>query len=272
MIRDSGWKHPVFCCDKVLSYCLKHDIVPQIVATVDASSKIHGFYTHGIIRKYAPEINAVFPSFIHPDIVKTWQSYHGKIYWFSTIIDNPEYPDHKLNAHSATYLLHLLSKKSMLSGIGNVGATLWNIATELEASPIILVGFDFSEQVVDKSEAIWFNQMVGMFMHGSQTPRQAQDSAANLHQPELNPDFISDRDDPPYYTKGEPIGYLINPYWKNYRELFAKHIVESGIHTINATGGGSIHTEAKDNKGNYILKCPNFEAKQLNEVLMKYAN
>ena len=159
----------------------------------------------------------------------------------------------------------------MLSGIGNVGALLWNIAAELKATDIILVGFDFSEQVKDKSDAIWFNQMVSMFLHAGYKTLEAQDKAALLHQPEHNPDFISDRDDPPYYVKGEPVGYLINPYWKNYRELFAKHIVESGIHTINATGGGCLHTQAKDNKGNYILDCPNFEAKKLSEVLERYA-
>jgi hypothetical protein len=98
----------------------------------------------------------------------------------------------------------------------------------------------------------------------------AQDHAAALHQIESNPDFTSTIDDPPYYEKGQPVRYLVNPIWKSYRNTLAKHIKESGIKTINATNNGCLHTQARDDKGNFILNLPNFKSQSLDSVLEEY--
>ena len=275
MIRKSGWSHPVLSCDKVLSECLRHQIVPYATATVDGSPAIHGFYTAGIVKKYAPKVNALFSVLVHPSVAKTYGGYGGPIYWYVPLLDMPVTPDKKLDVRSLSYILSLLTKhQSLVSGIGNVGAFLWNVAYELGSDPIILVGFDFSEQVRDKADAVYFEKFTAMFLQKSKDPDAAQDKAAALHQLESNPDFIAEKTGEgwlkAYYTKGQPVRYLVNPVWKHYRRVFAQHIVTSKRHTIQATGNGCLHTKAKDDEGNYILKADNFEAMDLKDVLEKY--
>lgn len=274
-IVKANWKHTVLCCDKELHNVLNYGIVPYVVGTVDGSPKIAKFYKHKIIREKAHLINAAFNISTHPETVKAWK---GQKYWYVNITDEVK-KEGKLNKQTVTYILHVLSNyKSMISTIGNVGSFLWNLATAIECDPIILVGYDFSEQVRYKTQAIYFHPLTNMYLQKAKTQpptqediQKAMDKSAALHQIEINPDFISPFNSLPYYKKGEHPQYLVNPYWKSYREVFAKFIVESKKHTINCTGNGCLHTEAKNKKDEFILKCPNFEAMSLMAVLRKYA-
>jgi len=274
MIADAGWKHTVICCDRVLNDALRHKIVPYAVATVDGSPQLLSFYSQPIVRKYAKEINGAFNVWTHPKVVKEWLNHAGKdkLYWFVPSVDNPANEKGGLNIRSLTYIFHLLSKgKGIISGLGNVGAFSVNLALALECEPIILVGLDFSEQVKDKSEAVYFDSFTAMFMQKyHKNPEQAQDKAADLHQLEHNPDFVCEEDDPPYYKKGEHPQYLVNPVWKEYRNMLASFIIASKRRIINSTGNGCLHTQAKNAEGGYVLKCPNFEAKPLKTVLEEY--
>jgi hypothetical protein len=248
------------------------------VATIDGSPKVAGFYSSGIVRKNIQNINAIFGLFVHPRVVDTWEKNGGKPYWCTPMIDPLTGPDGKTNPHTITFFLWNLSKnKVIMAGMGNVGSFLWNVAYSIEADPIILVGFDFSEQVQDKSQAIYFDSYANMFMQ-KYAPDEAQDKAAALHQLEINPDFIAREDgegwQKEYFQKGQPVRYLTNPTWKVYRKKLAQHISTAGRLTINATGNGCLHTEAieKDEKGvdQYILKTPNFKCADLEDVLSKY--
>lgn len=247
LIKKAGWKHPVFCCDRELRNCLKHGIIPNIVASVDGSPVIAKFYKHKLVRKHANKIDAAFNIMVHPNTVKAWK---GKVYWFTAMVDSVTKKDGSSNYQAVTFALHLLSKgKGIISGVGNVGSFLWNLAAELECSPIILVGYDFSEQVKLKNHAVYFGSFVKMFLKDFEGDiEKAMEKAATLHQVEKNPDFNR--------------FYLVNPVWKRYRDYLAAHILTSKIHTINATGNGCIHTEA--------IPCKNFEAKDLKETLSRY--
>lgn len=252
MIKKSGWKHPVLCCDKMIRDCVNHGIKPYVVASVDGSPVIARFYK-GISKEIAEQINAVFAVTVHPKTVKTWK---GPIYWFLAMLDSPFIPDEKnpelvrTNRKSVSYILHLLSKgKAPISAIGNVGAFQWNLAYELGCSPIILVGYDYSEQVKFKEQAIYFKNYVTMFHKiGGISLKEAKQKAALLHQVETNPDFGTT--------------YLVNPIWKSYRRTFMQHIIQSKAHTINCTGGGCLTTKA--------IPVPNFEACSLKKALVKY--
>lgn len=241
-IRKSGWKHPVLSCDRVFQNCLKHDIIPSIVASIDGSPLIAKYYKHKIVRKYTNRVKAAFSVTVHPNTVKAWK---GELYWFVVMLDNPDV----LKRRSISFILHLLSKgKALISGVGNVGSFLWNLSAEWECSPIILVGYDFSEQVKYKEQAVYWNALVNMFLRDTRDLEKAMDKAAALHQVERNPDF--DR------------YYLVNPIWKSYREMLKAHIVTSKIHTINCSENGCLHTEA--------IKCKNFEAMPLKQALRIY--
>ena len=247
LIEKSSWKHTVLSCDKTLVAALKHKIVPYAVASVDGSPAIAKFFSHKIVRKYAKEINATFNAMVHPSVTRSW---NGDIYWFLNMIDALYTDDKKFNNKSITYILHVLTRRraSLISTIGNVGAFLLNLGFVLECDPLILVGYDFSEQVKYKSQAVYFNSFVEMYKQKFKDEKKARDKAAALHQVELNPDFGT--------------FYLVNPIWKTYRDMLAKHIIESKKHIIQATGNGCLHTGA--------VKCSNFEAMPLKKALKKY--
>lgn len=263
LIRRSGWKHTILACDKVLGDCVRRGIVPYAVATVDGSPRINAFYDRHDVKKHAPQINGVFNTLTHPSVINTWQKAGGQIYFFNSMLDDPG-KGGKLSVKSLTNIMWLLTKqKGLISGIGNVGAFLWNIGVALEADPLILVGMDFSEQILNKAEAVYFDYYVKLFLQKYKDPNVAQDRAAAMHQPEVNPDFVAPFTKLPYYKKGENVHYIVNPIWKYYRDAFAMHIVSSGKKTINCTGNGCLTTEA--------IKCPNFTARPLMEVLKEYA-
>lgn len=248
-IRQAGWKHAILTCDKSLASCLSNHLRPDLVASVDGSPVVESFYQAPSVKAHAKEIPAAFNITIHPKIRERWESYGGKIYWFVALLDNPRTVDQKMDQHSITFILHLLSGgKGIISAIGNVGSSIWNLGYAMECDPIILVGYDFSEQVAYKSEAIYFNAMTRMFMQQYKDVKKARNAAAALHQVEQNPDFKTN--------------YLVNPIWKRYRESLAAHIITSKKHTINCTGNGALHTEA--------IKASNFEAMNLAAVLKEY--
>jgi len=285
-IQKSGWTHPVLCCDKKLSDCLRHKIVPYVVASIDGSPRISGFYSAQIVRKYAESINAMLAVVVHPKVADRVQKNGLNTYWFTPMTDNPLplKPGDTVNKKSVAYILHALTGKSMIAGFGNVGAFLWNLAFELGCDPLILVGYDLSEQVTDKLHTVYFWPFTHMFMQMKEkypTQQKAMDAAATMHQTEVNPDFTADKDDLPYYKKGEHVQYLVNPVWKKYRDVLAQAIASSGRHTIQATENGCLHTGAKvmvatksgkrtKMEEKFILKCPNFEARTLKEVLSEY--
>ena len=279
MIQNHAWTHTMLACDKMLSSCLTHSLLPYAVGTVDGTNKILPFYESLAIRNETKRIAALFSVFTHPDVVKTWKKHHGQIYWWTPLIDAIVTNEGRINPTSLTYAIHLMTKlKGIISGAGNVGAFLWNMACALDCDPIILVGFDFSEQIVDKANAIYFDGFTRMFLESPspkgdkyrENPVLATDAAADMHQVEVNPDVVSECDYLPFFRKGEHPKYVVNPIWKHYRNILAEHVVSSGRHTINCTGNGCLHTEAKDDDGNYILKVPNFESRNLRDVLEEY--
>lgn len=138
MIQKAKWKHPILACDRVLVDCLKHDIKPYVVASVDGSPLVANYYTHHLVRKHAKDINAAFNITIHPNVVKQWK---GKVYYFTPMLDQPTKENKKLNTRSVTYILHALSNyKSIISAIGQVGSFLWNLSYALECEPLCVSG------------------------------------------------------------------------------------------------------------------------------------
>lgn len=248
-IKKANWKGIILTCDRELYNCLKHGLTPYAVASVDGSERIANYYVKAVKYRNAKKINAIFSITVHPNVVNVWK---GKIYWFTSLFDIPVDPTKgEINNRSPTFILHVLSGyKSIASGIGNVGSFCWNMSYILECNPVILVGYDFSEQVKYKEQAVYFDSFVKMFMSQGDSKKKAMDKAAALHQVEYNPDFNN--------------YYLINPVWKQYREQLAKHIVTSGKMTINCTEGGCLHTKA--------IKCKNFKAMTLDEALDIYGD
>jgi hypothetical protein len=269
------WKHPILVCDRMLGDCLAKGLMPSAVGSVDGTDKITGFYTKPIVQKYGKCVPAILGCCTHPKVVEVLHDWD--IWWYVPMLDAPVTQEGKINFDSQTYMLQVLTQKTAISGIGNVGAFLWNVALALECDPIILVGFDFSEQVRDKAKGVYFPIFTAMYYQKFKDEKKASDEAADLYQFEFNPDFIATVSDGDYFFKiGKNPRYLVNPVWKLYRKAFASYIKMGKRLTINATGNGCLHTQAKENddKGNpvYILQTPYFKAQDLSEVIREYGS
>lgn len=127
-----GYKGTIIATDKMLIPCLKEGISPTIVCSIDGDQSIARFYFHTSdeFKTKCPDValNAI----VHPDVVKMCRNR----YWFTTPIDDP------FAAHSVTRAIHLMTKKTILSSLGNVGGQAFNLAYFLGADPVILVGLD----------------------------------------------------------------------------------------------------------------------------------
>ena len=275
-IGQSGWKHPVLCCDKIFADALSNSVNPYLVASVDGSPLVRKFYKPSIVRKNIRNINVAFNVAVHPTVANMKKP----AYWFTGMLDDVTH----LQKHSVTYILcRLANHRGVISGVGNVGGFLWNEAVELECSPIILVGYDFSEQVKYKEQTVFWNGIVTEFLRqimkekGHEKPTKqdgidAQDKASLIHQIEENPDFIAEYDEPPYFTKGKPVRYLVNPTWKGYREALRGLLIGLSQEqlkrklpvttTINCSGNGCLHTSS--------IQTPYFQAKPLEQILKEY--
>lgn len=264
------WNHPILCCDRILNMALQEKLKPYAVATVDGSPAIYKFYNHPIIKKQS-HIMGIFTTIISPNIPQSWR---GPIYWYLSVMDEV-LTEKGVNKKTVTYVLHYLANSaSLISTMGNVGGFLVNLAIGLEADPIILVGYDFAEYVKYKDQTSYFKALTNMFMLKYKKKKIARDKAADLMQVEVNPDFIAEFDDMPYFKKGEQVRYLTNPVWKAYRNALGKLIINSKSHIIQSTGNGSLHSHAEweaDNTKYTLRNCKNFEAIPLEKVLDKYA-
>jgi len=210
------WKGTILCCDRMLIECLKRDIVPFAVATVDGDKKIKDFYDDPIVDKYKDRVKAVFSAAtVHPEVVKRCPF---EKYWFVPIYDDPRKPK------SITFALyHLCGEKSMLVTGGTVGTFIFNLAYFLGFNPIILVGYDYSYDIGTKPEKTpyWFAYL--------QLCNWNHEKAKRLFVVKENPYFK---------TK-----YVLDLMFKVYREILAFYLKQlpNKIKVINATEGGSLH-------------------------------
>ena len=127
------WKGTILCCDRMLIECLKRDIVPFAVATVDGDKRIKEFYDDPVVDKYRDEVKAVFSAVtVHPEVVRRCPF---EKYWFVPIYDDPRKPK------SLTFALYYLSgEKSLLVTGGNVGTFMIGAGV---GGFLVLAGMEF---------------------------------------------------------------------------------------------------------------------------------
>lgn len=127
----------VLSTDRMLVKLLKAGITPSIVASLDGDPQVAEFYKDPVVKENYYDVKACLATYIHPSVVAACPF---RRYWFNVIFDDP------INAEvSVSRVLYwMTNQKTLTNGLGNVGAWLAMLANELESSPIILVGIDFS--------------------------------------------------------------------------------------------------------------------------------
>ncbi len=136
-IRTFRFRGPIIAVDKILKPCLNCGIDPDIVVSCDGDPEIAEFfknplYLHG---KTKAVMNCMT---IHPDTV--WACPYP-IYWYLGIIDDPTEPK------SLTRMIHYMTGRTMLQGLGNVGGMAWNLALYLGCTRIGMLGMDYGYPV-----------------------------------------------------------------------------------------------------------------------------
>ncbi len=138
-LGKSNYRGTIIATDRVLIDCLRNDIVPEFVTSTDGDpSRVAAFYNHKLVKEYAPKMNLVIITTIHPSVAKIWREINGgKIYWFNAFLDDPEAPT------SLTKAMHFMTRKTILHVPGNNGAFAWNLALTIGCNPVCLIGMDY---------------------------------------------------------------------------------------------------------------------------------
>lgn len=212
LIAKSSWQHPIIICDRLLISCLKNNVFPSYVCSLDGHPEVATFYATD-----TEKLKAVFSIMVHPEVIETFK---GDVYWFVPFMDNV------YDADSLTRAFHFMTDKPMLMTGANVGVFAWNLAFYLECNPIIMTGFDLSYDTPDITKSLYYQQMLKTFKGNKEKTKKL--FAMGVH--------------PIFKTK-----YVLDPIMRGYLDVFrayAKTAHERNkLHTINATEGGSVFGE-----------------------------
>lgn len=223
------WRHPIICADKILIPLLKERITPTIVSSVDGDPVIKSFYDDPVVDEHKGDVKAVFAATVHPDVVKRCPF---EVYWFVNAHDEPT------NPRSLTAAFHFMSKrKSIMVSGGTVGFLNWNLAYFLGADPIILIGYNYSYDVLDITKTTYYNA----YLKACGGDVEKVKSYFSIRQ---NPDFKN--------------WYLLDLMWQVYRDIFKYYVERAKVLTINASEEGSLHS------------MKNLKSMRFAEVMEKY--
>jgi hypothetical protein len=218
LLNEKGFNGDIFVVSKALKPVLDAGIVPTYVGALDAEEYDTTFFDHDIVDQYADQITGLFGINIHPT---TWKRFKGKRKYFSGYISESD-------VANVSHTLHLITKTSSLSVSGNVGSSLYNIASFLGYNPIVMIGMDLS-----------FPTMQSMKEYYPKSKKEDWDRTFEIGTKKIKAYKRG-------YNKHFKTGYFIEPVFDSYRIStlsWAKALRMNGIVTINCTEGGSIHSK-----------------------------
>lgn len=247
LIRASGFDGAVIATDSALGWCLRHNIVPDLVVSVDP-------HEHRIVRWFGdPELTEAMlssddyfarqdmePRFLanqlkfneellelvnrhgrrlrialascsSPRVVQRVSDAGFDVYWW-----NPMYDDYELD-DSLTRRIHHLNRLPCLNAGGNVGSASWVIAhAVLGKRRVWLLGIDFCYYAETPYSATqYYKELVALV-----GPEHLSEVFVRVVNPHTGQEFYTD------------------PTYLWYRDSFVEMAGEAGCETLNCTGGG----------------------------------
>ena len=133
MLSKSDFSGTVIATDKMLIPCLRNDIVPDFVCSVDGAAEIATFYRHKFVYDNASNIKAVMNSMVHPFVLKEFK---GEKYIFHSTLDHD-------GPTSLTRAIHYMTRNTITPGTGEVGGFCVHLATSLDFNPICFIGLSY---------------------------------------------------------------------------------------------------------------------------------
>lgn len=251
MIKEYDYKGAIICSDSSLLYCLRNDIIPDLVVTLDPhGSRIVRWFGDpelsehklekddyfsrqdldtsfrrelkvneeilGYLDKYGKQIKIALSTSSAPEVVDRVINSGMEIYWWNPMFDDPSDPE------SITRKLIKRNHLPCLNAAGNVGSACWMMAhAVLGKHHVALTGMDFSyyKETPYRNTQYYYEaiDLVG--------EENLADIYIDVHNPFINKDYYTD------------------PAYMWYRECFLKLAAKSDCVTYNCTEGGILFGE-----------------------------
>ncbi len=156
----------IIACDRAAKALTARDILPDIVVAVDPRP-----YHIARMLDYAESANQTLVAsvLLHPDAVKAWR---GRVLYMSHENPGTQFFDHCLP--------HLFPGMPALYCLGNVGNTGVQLAADMGAGKIVLVGQDYGYRDGKMSADDWEVNPDGIEVLGERWVRVVPDHAHNL--------------------------------------------------------------------------------------------
>ena len=250
-LKLSGYNGAIVVPESTMLYCLRNEIIPDLVVTVDPHAKrivrwfgdpdltksdlvADDYFSRQdldpafadqlrvneeimeLLQKYGKEIRIALSTSASESVVKRVLDTGMEIYWWNPMYDDPDLPD------SATLKLHRLNRLPCLNAGGNVGSASWAITDSvLKKRRVALIGMDFSyyEDTPYKNTQYYYEavDLVG--------ENNLDAFFIRVYNPHLKQWFYTD---PAYY-------------W--YKEVFLEMVTSADCLTYNCTEGGILFGE-----------------------------
>lgn len=250
-LKLSGYNGAIVVPESTMLYCLRNEIIPDLVVTVDPHAKrivrwfgdpdltksdlvADDYFSRQdldpafadqlrvneeimeLLQKYGKEIRIALSTSASESVVKRVLDTGMEIYWWNPMYDDPDLPD------SVTLKLHRLNRLPCLNAGGNVGSASWAITDSvLKKRRVALIGMDFSyyEDTPYKNTQYYYEavDLVG--------ENNLDAFFIRVYNPHLKQWFYTD---PAYY-------------W--YKEVFLEMVTSADCLTYNCTEGGILFGE-----------------------------
>ena len=250
-LKNFDYNGAIIVPDSAMLYCLRHEIIPDLVVTVDPHPKriirwfgdpeltkndlaLDDYFSRQdmdpafanqikvndevmrLLDKYGSQIKIALSTSSSESVVQRAINTGMEIYWWNPIYDDPDLPD------SETEKLFKLNGLPCLNAGGNVGSACWMMADAvLDKKHVALTGMDFSYygDTPYKNTQYYYEaiELVG----------------------EENLDSIYIRIFNPHIGKW----FYTDPAYMWYRNSLFEMVAEASCQTYNCTGGGILFNE-----------------------------
>jgi hypothetical protein len=250
LIKDGGFRGPIIATESAMAWCLRNDIAPHLVVTVDPhGSRIVRWFGDPaldeaaiarddyfarqdmdpkfrfnqlkinrelleLLDRHGPAMRICVATSASPTVVKRCAETRMAVYWWNPLLDDYDQPE------SLTRKIRALNGKPCINAGGNVGTACWVIAhAVLGKTKIGILGMDFGYYPdTTYRETQYYTELKNLLGED-----RLAEAFVHIHNPYVGTEFFTD---PAYY-------------W--YRMVFlemAAQAAEAGVTTYNCTGGG----------------------------------
>ena len=246
-IKASGYRGVIVATESALGYCLRNDLVPDLIVTLDphptrivrwlgdpalseARLGADDYFRRQdleprlagdqfaanqelleLVDRFGPRVRAAICTSAAPEVVDRIYSSGMPAYWWNPFYDDYDQPD------SLTRKIHGLNGLPCLNAGGNVGSAAWVLAAAvLEKKHVAVVGMDFGyyhDTPYDKTQ--YYRELVDLVGLD-----RLDEVYVRMHNPHVGADFYTD------------------PAYLWYRDSFLEMAREAECRTVNCTEGG----------------------------------